>query len=155
MRFDAYSRSGVVAWEFDSASGAPPPPPPPPAARLNFTLPVTGGARAIGYDGFGGSAGPAPSLPTITVRLVDAAVSGGPLPSLTGIQWGWWDSATDLEDTFGVAPTASGTAETTDAAGNIVMTAAGSTKTSGQQAFILLHVPGSNPRTFGALLTVG
>lgn len=96
---------------------------------------------------------PPPANPTITIRLLDAAVSGSPLPSLTGIEWGWWDSALTLADTFGVAPTNSGTAESTDGSGNLAIVAPDSGKTSGQQAFVLLHDP-TGPRTFGALLTV-
>lgn len=112
-------------------------------------VPLSGSLDVSGSFSFAG-----PTEPTITIRLVDAAASGSALPSLTGIQWAWWDSATDLSDTLGVSPTNSGTAESTDGSGNLVVSASSSTKTSGQQAFVMLHVTGSNPRTFGALLTV-
>lgn len=95
-----------------------------------------------------------PTVATITVRLVDAAVSGSALPSLTGIEWAWWDAATKESETWGVAPTNSGTTESTDGSGSIVLQAPLSTKTSGQQAFVKLYLDGANPRTFGALLTV-
>lgn len=96
----------------------------------------------------------APGLATITIRLLDAAVAGAALPSLTGIQWAWWDDAADESETWGVTPTASGTTEVSDAAGAIDLVATGSTKTSGQTAFIKLYKHGYPPRAFSGLLTV-
>lgn len=96
----------------------------------------------------------APGLATITIRLLDAAVSGAALPSLTGIQWAWWDNAADESETWGVTPTASGTTETTDGSGSIALVATGSSKTSGQTAFVSLYKHGHPPRAFSGLLTV-
>lgn len=160
MRFDAFSRSGSVYWEFDSGGASPPPPPPPPpsAARLNFTHPVTGGARAIGYEGFGGSAGappPPPAARTITLQVLDAAAGGAALASLSPIQWASYDTATQLSQTWGVAPTDSGTAESTNGAGLLVIELPNTTRTSGQPVYLQLQAgSGASTRTFGAVVTV-
>lgn len=94
------------------------------------------------------------TVATITIRLLDAAVSGAALPGLTGIEWAWWDDAADESETWGVMPTASGTTEVSDATGAIDLVATGSTKTSGQTAFIKLYKHGYPPRAFSGLLTV-
>jgi hypothetical protein len=158
---EAYGR-GVVWWEFDASAGSPPPPPPPPppgppAARLDFTLPARSHGSAYVYDGFGGATAPPPPPPgsaTITIRLLDAAVSGAALPDLTAIQWAWWDDAADESETWGVMPTAMGTTQTTNAGAAIALVAASSSKTSGQTAFIKLYKHGYPPRAFSGLLTV-
>jgi hypothetical protein len=96
----------------------------------------------------------APAAPaTVTIRLVDSAVSGAALPDLAAIQWGWWDNAADEAETRGVAPTASGNAESTDATGALQLSA-NSTKSSGQTVLIKLYQHGYPPRAFTGLLTV-
>jgi hypothetical protein len=95
-----------------------------------------------------------PGAASVTVRLVDAPSGSAPLPSLTGIQWAWWDNASDESETWGVSPTASGTTESTDGSGSITVTATASTKTSGQTVLIKLYQHGYPPRAFTGLLTV-
>lgn len=94
------------------------------------------------------------SVATITIQLLDRSTALEKLPGLSGIQWGWWDSAIDFSGTLGVTPTASGSAASTNSSGAVVIQAPASTKTSGQTAFVMMHLPGSNPRTLGALLPV-
>jgi hypothetical protein len=93
------------------------------------------------------------AVSTVTVRLVDAAVNGAALPGLAAIQWAWWDDAADESETWGVMPTASGTAESTNEAGAIQLEA-DSTKSSGQTVLIKLYQHGYPPRAFTGLLTV-
>ncbi len=153
MRFDAFSRSGSVYWEFDSG-GAAPPPAPGPAARLNVTQAVTGGARAIGFDGFSGAIAP-PLAKTVTLQVVDAAVAGSSLVNLSPIHWASYDTATQLSQTWGVAPTDSGLAESTNASGELVIQLPNTARNSGQSVFLQLQVgSGSGTRTFGALVPV-
>lgn len=144
--------SGLAGRRFGSFAGraeAPPPVGPefdlaaPAIVPLSGSLGITGSFSIV-----------TPGLATITIRLLDAAVAGAALPSLTGIQWAWWDDAADESETWGVTPTASGTTEVSDAAGAIDLVATGSTKTSGQTAFIKLYKHGYPPRAFSGLLTV-
>lgn len=93
------------------------------------------------------------ALATVTVRLVDAAVSGAALPDLAAVQWAWWDTAADESETWGVMPTAQGTAESTDGTGAIQLEAV-SAKTSGQTVLIKLYQHGYPPRAFTGLLTI-
>ncbi len=69
------------------------------------------------------------------------------------MQWAWWDNAADESETWGVAPTASGTTESTDGAGIVTLEAA-SGKTSGETVFVKLYQHGYPPRAFSGLLTV-
>ena len=136
---------GTAAW----ASGGTPEPGPEFDLAAPAIVPLSG---ALGIAGSFSIV--TPGLATITIRLLDAAVAGAALPSLTGIQWAWWDDAADESETWGVTPTASGTTEVSDAAGAIDLVATGSTKTSGQTAFIKLYKHGYPPRAFSGLLTV-
>jgi hypothetical protein len=132
-------RAAVSGPDFDLAAPA--------IVPLSGALGITGSFSFV-------TPPPPPGSATITIRLLDAAVSGAPLPDLTGIQWAWWDSAADEAQTWGVTPTASGTTEVSDASGAIDLVAASSTKTSGQTAFIKLYKHGYPPRAFSGLLTV-
>jgi hypothetical protein len=90
---------------------------------------------------------------TVTIRLLDKAEGGEPLPDLVGIQWGWWDDAADEAETWGAMPTGSGTTESTDGTGAIQVSAP-SSKSSGQTVLIKLYQHGYPPRAFTGLLTV-
>jgi hypothetical protein len=128
-------RAAVSGPEFDLAAPA--------IVSLSGALGITGSFSIV-----------TPGLATITIRLLDAAVSGAALPDLTGIQWAWWDDAADESETWGVMPTAMGTTQTTNAGAAIALVATGSSKTSGQTAFISLYKHGYPPRAFSGLLTV-
>lgn len=70
--------------------------------------------------------------PVISVTLTDA--NNLPLPSLTGLKWAWWDTATVSSQ---VAPSVTGTGATTDASGVLsVTTLTGSTLSAGQIGWI-------------------
>jgi hypothetical protein len=97
--------------------------------------------------------GVVPGAVTVTIRLVDAAVSGAPLPDLGAIQWAWWDDAADESETWGVMPTASGTTASTDGGGSISVGAV-STKNSGQAVFLKFYKHSMPPRALSGLFTV-
>ncbi len=114
---------------------------------------VGGDSNILTSASFTTAAPPPPAPATVTIRLVDAAVSGAALPDLAAIQWAWWDDAADESETWGVMPTASGTAESTNEAGALQLEAT-STKSSGQTVLIKLYQHGYPPRAFTGLLTV-
>jgi hypothetical protein len=119
-----------------------------------FNLEPAGPVALSGtIDASGDFAASEGALATVTVRLVDAAVSGAALPDLAAVQWAWWDTAADESETWGVMPTAQGTAESTDGTGAIQLEAV-SAKTSGQTVLIKLYQHGYPPRAFTGLLTV-
>jgi hypothetical protein len=89
------------------------------------------------------------------LQVLDAAAGGAALASLSPIQWASYDTATQLSQTWGVAPTDSGTAESTNGAGLLVIELPNTTRTSGQPVYLQLQAgSGASTRTFGAVVTV-
>ena len=92
-----------------------------------------------------------PTIPTVTLRILDKAEAGLGLAASSGWDFFWYDDATTMAEAVADVPTVSLMAQSIGADGAKVLTLTGSAKTSGQSGFLMFS---NGARSFAALVEV-